>query len=86
MLAYSAKIYVEQQADRRARLKQQEERKAKRIAKFCADQVGLFWQNAWNEHTEKIPNFESTIGNVFNFPEFFHFESRNFVKNEVLKL
>ena len=56
MLAYSAKIYVEQLADRRARARLQEERKAKRIAKFCADQVDLFWQNMFNIHTEKIPS------------------------------
>ena len=56
MLAYSAKIYVEQLADRRARARLQEERKAKRIAKFCADQVDLFWQNMFNIHTDKIPS------------------------------
>ena len=61
MLAYSAKIYVEQQADRRARAQIQEERRHRLIAKFCAEQVDLFWQSIFQIHTEKIPeNFEAT--------------------------
>ena len=61
MLAYSAKIYVEQQADRRARAQLAEERRHRLIAKFCAEQIDHFWQSIFQIHTEKIPdNFEAT--------------------------
>ena len=45
MLAHSAKKYVEQQADRKAKKAAMLEKKHRRIAKFMADQVDLFWQS-----------------------------------------
>ena len=45
MLAHSAKKYVEQQADRRAKKAAMLEKKHRRIAKFMADQVEMFWQS-----------------------------------------
>ena len=45
MLAHSAKKYVEQQGERRAKKAAMLEKKHRRIAKFMADQVDLFWQS-----------------------------------------
>ena len=45
MLAHSAKKYVEQQGERRAKRAAMLEKKHRRIAKFMADQVDLFWQS-----------------------------------------
>lgn len=54
MLAHSAKKYVEQQADRKAKKAAMLEKKHRRIAKFMADQVDLFWQSIFsNIHSEK---------------------------------
>ena len=45
MLAHSAKKYGEQQGERRAKKPAMLEKKHRRIAKFMADQVDLFWQS-----------------------------------------
>ena len=45
MLAYSAKVYVEQQADRKARKAAALEKSHRKIAKFMATQVELFWNS-----------------------------------------
>ena len=45
LITKSAKIYVEQQGERRAKKAAMLEKKHRRIAKFMADQVELFWQS-----------------------------------------
>jgi hypothetical protein len=45
MLAYSAKAYVEQLADRRAKVAAAREKRHRKIAKFMAGQVLLFWNS-----------------------------------------
>ena len=58
-LAYSAKVYVEQQAERRARKAAALEKGHRKIAKFMATQVELFWSRI-SLHSEPISSNNST--------------------------
>ena len=53
MLAYSAKVYVEQLADHRARKAAALEKSHRKIAKFMATQVELFWSSISIIHSDK---------------------------------
>lgn len=59
MLAHSAKQYVEERSERRARKAAAVEKRHRCIAKFMADQVEAFWQSLYI-HSEKISSNDKT--------------------------
>ena len=63
ILAYSAKKYVEEKAEREAKKRHFLEKKHRKIAKFMADQVDLWWQTCIFSHIHSEKKSDNSIQN-----------------------